>query len=198
MSKEHKYWYLFKIFFKIGLFSFGGGFAMMTMIERSLVDEKNLLTHNRMMNIFSVCSAMPGSLALNVSTLTGFTLYGIRGAIVAMIGNLIPATVIVIGLVAFISAVENEPLFLAVMRGISPVVVGLIAGAAYRVSKRALKNIWCWGLMLTGVALLVFAPGVSTIYVVLGGIVLGLILAFIPLKELPKSTQEDLKTKERS
>ncbi|HWR45626.1 chromate transporter [Sporomusa sp.] len=131
---------LFITFSKIGAFSFGGGYAMMPVIEREVVDQKKWIGSEHIADIFTVTGCLPGAIGLNVAAFIGYKLRGIPGAIVSVCGNLLPSALIVLALSMMLLIVKSNPLFEAAFSGIRPTVVGLILCAAFRTGKTSLQS----------------------------------------------------------
>ena len=127
-------------FLKLGAFSFGGGYAMIPLIEREVVVNKKWIDKEKIVDIFAVVESLPGAVALNSSAFVGYTVAGIPGAVAAMLGNLTPSVIIVLLLSILISSVGSNPSISAIFNGIRPAIVGLIAYAAYRIGRTAIKD----------------------------------------------------------
>jgi chromate transporter len=122
---------LFLLFFKIGAFSFGGGYAMIPIMQEEVIYRRNLLTEQQFIDVISVAQVAPGAIAVNSATLLGFQVYGFPGALVATVAVILPSVMIIILLAyCFIKLQENchmENAFLIVR----PAILGLIASAVY-------------------------------------------------------------------
>ena len=141
MSQTKKnLWKLFATFFKIGAFTFGGGYAMISIIENECVSEKKWLTHDEMMDITVVAESTPGPLAINTATFVGYKVGGVLGSAAATCGVVLPS-LIVIGAIALF--LEN---FLAIkwvasaFKGIKAAVAFLIFGAGWKMFKKMKKT----------------------------------------------------------
>ena len=86
---------LFLTFAKIGLFTFGGGYAMISMIENNCVERKQWITHDEMMNVTVIAESTPGPIAINCATYVGYKLAGLAGAIVATFSMVLPSFVVI-------------------------------------------------------------------------------------------------------
>lgn len=127
-------------FLKLGAFSFGGGYAMIPLIEREVVVNKKWIDKEKIVDVFSVSESLPGAIALNSSAFVGYTVAGIPGAVAALLGNLTPSGIIVLLLSILISSVGSNPSISVVFNGIRPAIVGLIAYAAVKIGKTAIKD----------------------------------------------------------
>lgn len=141
MSRAKKnLWKLFSTFFKIGAFTFGGGYAMISIIENECVSEKKWLTHDEMMDITVVAESTPGPLAINTATFVGYKVGGILGS-VATTGGVVLPSLIVIGVIALFLENFLEITWVAsAFKGIKAAVAFLIFGAGWKMFKKMKKN----------------------------------------------------------
>ncbi len=173
---------LFATFFKIGSFTFGGGYAMIPLIEREVVENKKWVTSDEVIDVFAVAQSMPGAIAINSSTFIGYKIAGKRGAIIATAGVILPSLLIITVIAMFFSKVQDSPIVKAVFSGIRPAIVALILTAAIKVSKTSIVD--KIGLVLAVLAvILVVVFDVQAIVVILGGAAVGLGIYYLfPLK----------------
>ena len=166
----------FKTFFKIGLFTFGGGYAMIPMIEAEVVDKHKWLDKEEFLDIIAISQSCPGVLAINVSVFIGYKLKKIKGAVCSSLGTALPSFLIILAIAMFFHQFEDNKVVSAIFRGIRPAVVALIAVPTFNMAKSArITLINCW--IPIACALAIWMLGVSPIYVVLaagiGGYVYG-------------------------
>ena len=157
---------LFYSFFKIGTFTIGGGYAMIPLMEDIIVDKRHWLDREEFMDILSVSQAMPGVFAVNMATNIGYKLKGVKGSVVAVVGNIIvPVAIILLLAMVFRQFRENQVVE-AVFKGLRPAVVALIAAPVFKMAKTA-RISWqnCWIPILS--ALLIWLMGVSPVIVIL-------------------------------
>lgn len=170
------YWTLFFTFVKIGLFTIGGGYAMIPLIEREVVD-RGWLDKKDFMDIFAVTQSLPGVFAVNISIFVGYRLRKLSGSIVCALGSILPAFVIMLVIAIFFSHFQNNIWVVKIFNGIRPAVVALILvpciNAARTVHLKGL-NI----LFVVAGALLIWLVGISPAYIVLGAILGGFIYTF--------------------
>jgi chromate transporter len=119
------YWYLFIEFFKIGLFTFGGGYAMIPLV-RELVLEYGWLTEEAFTNFIGVCESTPGPVAINMATYVGSTQGGFLGSVAATFGVVLPSLIIIILIASLLNNLTKNRHFVNALKGIKPVVLGLI------------------------------------------------------------------------
>ena len=128
-------------FAKIGLFTFGGGYAMISVIEHSCVEQKNWITHEDMMNMTVIAESTPGPIAINCSTFVGYKQAGIPGALLATFGVVLPSFVIIYLISMFLNNFLEIPLVMHAFQGIKIAVGLLILDAAFTMIKKMKKDI---------------------------------------------------------
>lgn len=172
-KKSHVFRNLFLTFAKIGAFTFGGGWAMIAIMEREIVDNHGWLTKEEFMDQLAVAQSMPGILAVNISVAVGDKIAGTRGTVVSALGTIMPSFLIILAIAIFLTPdiIKNNPTVAAVFRGIRPAVVALILAPLVTNWKRA-GIIWKTAIIPVGAALLIWSgiPFVSNpiLYIVLG------------------------------
>lgn len=165
---------LFITFFKIGAFTFGGGWAMISIIEKEIVDKHHWLERNEFLDLLAVAQSLPGILAVNISVAVGDKLKGTRGSIAAAIGTILPSFMMILCIAIFLTPdlIKNNTIISSIFKGIRPAVVALII-APVITSARAAGINWRTIWIPIAVALLVWSklPVVSNpiLYIVLGG-----------------------------
>ena len=117
---------LFWTFARIGLFTFGGGYAMIPLIEHACVEQKEWMTHDEMMNVTVIAESTPGPIAINCATFVGYKQRGLAGAVVATVGMVLPSFVIILLVMALLKRALKNPWVQAVLRGVKPCIVGII------------------------------------------------------------------------
>ena len=119
---------LFYVFFKIGLFSFGGGYAMLPLIYQD-IQAFSLMNANEFSNVVALSQMTPGPIAVNAATYVGFKSAGVWGSVIATIGVSLPSLILVLIVSAFLQKFKDSPVIKGILSGISPATVGLIASA---------------------------------------------------------------------
>ena len=173
------YWQGFRTFFKIGMFTLGGGYAMIPIIEAEVVDRYKWLTKEEFLDIIAVAQSCPGVFAINVSVFVGYKLRKVKGAVATALGTALPSLIIILLIAIFFHRFQDSPVVAAVFRGIRPAVVALIAVPTFNLAKSAhITLATCW-IPVTG-ALAIWLMGVSPILVILiaalGGYVYGALI----------------------
>lgn len=132
---------MFWIFFKIGAFTLGGGFAMIPLMKAEFVDKLKWIDEDEFMDIIAVSQCAPGAVAINSSIYIGYRLYGYTGAVVAALGTVLPSFIIIL-LVAVVYAEAREiPAVQKAFRGVYTAIVVLILSAAVNLRKAAFKSL---------------------------------------------------------
>ena len=130
---------LFTTFVKIGLFSFGGGYAMIPLIQQEVVDKNAWISLEQFTDIIAISQITPGPIAINVATFIGYTTTGnILGATLATLGVVLPSLIIMIVLVKFLSKTQDNIYVIRAFKGLRLIVIGLILGAAFSLMKPAI------------------------------------------------------------
>ncbi|MDE7190554.1 MAG: chromate transporter, partial [Muribaculaceae bacterium] len=97
------YWQLFSSFFKIGAFTFGGGWAMISIIEREIVDKRHWIERDDFLDLLAIAQSLPGILAVNIATAVGDKIKGTRGSILASLGTILPSLLFILAIASFLS-----------------------------------------------------------------------------------------------
>ena len=160
------YWESFKTFFKIGIFTLGGGYAMIPLIEEEVVNRHRWVSREEMLDLIAIAQSCPGVFAINIAIFIGYKLNKVRGAIATSLGTALPSFLIILIIAMFFHQFEDNKVVAAMFRGIRPAVVALIAVPTFNLGKRAQLNkftIW----IPVACALAIWALGVSPIYIIL-------------------------------
>lgn len=165
---------LFISFLKIGPTTFGGGYAILPVIDKEVTEYRKWLTPKEMSEITALSGAAPGGIGVNVAALAGYRIAGIPGLLSAVAGISLPTILIMLILCAAASGFSDNRYVQAALHGIKPTVVALIVYAAVRMRKQALHNAITWGVAVTCLLLLLFFP-VQPLFVLAIGIVIGLV-----------------------
>ena len=128
---------IFSVFFKIGLFSFGGGYAMLPLIQREVVSIHNWVSPKEFIDIVAISQVTPGPIAINSATYIGFKTLGIPGSLAATLGVSLPSIMIMLVFCKFFFKFKNNKLVEDAFTGLRPATIGLIAAAAVLVAKSA-------------------------------------------------------------
>ena len=157
---------LFRIFFKIGVTTIGGGYALIPMMEHEIVKRTGWLTQEEFLDILAVAQATPGIFAVDMAGHIGHKLGGLRGALIASIANVLPSFVIILILATFFQQFKELTLVQNAFRAIRPVVVALIAAPVFSMARSAsLSRYTIWIPVLA--AILIYFFDVSPVYIIL-------------------------------
>lgn len=166
---------LFWSFFKIGLFTFGGGYAMIPLLQAELVERKRWLDEDEIMDYYSIGQCTPGIIAVNVSTFTGYKLRGLPGAIASTFGIVAPSLIIITVLANIIGFFFDNPYVVHAFTGIRIVVIALMLDVVFGMWRKNVSNWQQWLIFAAALGVMFFCA-VSPVWVVLGAGVSGLLL----------------------
>ncbi len=165
---------LFTTFFKIGLFSFGGGFAMIPLIQREVIERQKWIGDKDFLDMLVLAQSMPGPIAVNTAVFVGYKTAGMMGAIAATLGTVLPSFVVILLLALFFAEVRENRYVDAAFRAMRPAVVALIVAPLMGLVK-GMK--WYLAALAAAVAMAVWYFGVSPMYLIGAGVIVGVVLA---------------------
>ncbi|MBQ0052643.1 MAG: chromate transporter [Treponema sp.] len=169
---------LFAVLFKVGLFTFGGGIAMLPILETELVEKRNWATSEELLDWFAIGQSTPGIIAVNVATFVGHKRAGIIGGCVGTFGMVCPSLIIITLIAMFIGNFADIIWVQKALTGINVAVAAILTSAVIKFAKKSVKNLFGFVLLVVSfVAIFVF--NVSTVYIIFGSALLGVILAGI-------------------
>lgn len=137
---------LYLIFLQIGAFAFGGGYAVLPLIERYVIIQQHWLNYKEMTDLISLSQMTPGPIAINSATFIGTKVAGIPGAIVATLGNVTPQFILMMALGYFLFSGRKLRFLDRILKGLKPAIVGLIAIATLSMMESSLFNKGAWSL----------------------------------------------------
>ena len=117
---------IFISFFKIGLFTFGGGYAMLPLIEQELIAKRRWIEHKEFLDLLTLAQSVPGPIAINTSVFVGYKIRGFKGAIAALLGSVLPSFAIILVIALLFADIRHNPVVDAAFKGMRPAVVALI------------------------------------------------------------------------
>lgn len=164
----------FLTFFKIGLFTIGGGYAMIPLIEAEIIEKKKWIARDDFMDLMAIAQSCPGVFAINIAIFIGYRLRRVKGAIVSCIGTALPSFIIILLIALFFHQFKDNEVVAAAFRGIRPAVVALIAVPTYNLAKKAKLNRYTFWVPIVS-ALLIWLLGVSPILIIIAAGVCGYI-----------------------
>lgn len=166
------YLQMFQSFFKVGSMSIGGGYVMLPMIQKEVVDVRKWCTEEEVFDFYTLGQSLPGMISVNTATLIGYKLRGIRGAIVSTLGMILPSLVIIMLVASFFSNIKDNIYVQASFNAIRAAVVAIIGAAVVRMGKSGIQSVFSMVLAILAF-LLVYIIGISPIFVILAGIAVG-------------------------
>ncbi len=164
---------LFLIFFRIGAFTFGGGYAMIPILEREFVTERGWISDDDMLNFIAISQSTPGVIAVNMATFIGHRRRGIPGAVAATVGVVLPSLIIISIIAAFVSNFSDNIYVQKALRGINVAVAVILVCAVTTLGKKTIKDV-------IGLALAIFAFvavaifGINSIFVIIFALIVGI------------------------
>lgn len=171
---------LFLCFAKIGLFTFGGGYAMISLIEDNCVNQKKWITYDEMMNVTVIAESTPGPIAINCATYVGYKKAGLPGAVAATFGIVAPSFVVIYLISMFLDNFMEITIILKALWGIRIAVGILILNAAFNMIKKMKKKFLPVGIMLSACAIMltinIFSVRFSSVSLMLIASVFSLVL----------------------
>lgn len=171
------YWQLLYSFFKIGLFAFGGGYAMIPLIQAEIVGHR-WLTAQEFANVVAISQMTPGPIAVNSATFVGYRIMGLGGALVATIGVILPSFLLTLLVARFVFANQNHPIVKGLFAGIRPAVVALITSAAIFLLPSSITSIY-QGLLAVITLLVVIRTRINPLTLIFLGGVVGMVTRII-------------------
>ncbi|MGI6538162.1 MAG: chromate transporter [Caldicoprobacterales bacterium] len=178
---------LFTVFFRIGAFTFGGGFAMIPYIENEIVEKNHWIESDEILDIFAVVQSVPGVIAVNSSTFVGYRVAGLLGAFAATIGVVLPSYIIIAVIALLLYNFKDYPYVAEAFYGIQAGVTALMVHVVIKLGKKGAKNLFGLGLAAASfLALTVF--GAPAIMILLVSGVLGLIA--MNIRRIKKNNEE--------
>ena len=168
---------LFFTFFVIGMFTIGGGYAMLPIIEKEVVDKNHWLSKEEFIDMLAVVQSLPGPIAINSSVYIGYKIAKFWGSIVCALGAALPSFIIILFLAIVFTDIQDNPTIEKVFKGIRPAVVALIVVPVIFMAKTA-KITWKTVWIPVAVAVVVAFLGLSPAYIIVITAILGILFSF--------------------
>ena len=169
---------LFWTYLKIGTFTLGGGYAMLPLIQREVVDRQGWIDEEEFLNMIALAQAAPGLIAVNSAIFIGWRIGGWRGVAGAVLGAVLPSFLIILAIATVFAEWKEQPAVEAAFKGIRPAVVALIAAPLVKMA-RAAKISWLALLIPIAAALLIWLGHVNPVWVIFATIIITLIIVDI-------------------
>lgn len=177
-NKLKKIWRLFLSFLKIGAFTFGGGYAMIPLIQKEIVEKKEWITDDDILEIVAIAESTPGPIAINAATFVGFRICGFWGALFATLGVVIPSFFIILGISFILKEFQNVKVVQYAFNGIRAGVLALIIKALWSMYKQCPKNAISYIIIMAAFLLTAFL-NVDVLFVIIGCAIFGLISSVV-------------------
>lgn len=168
---------LFITFFKIGLFTIGGGYAMIPLIEREVVERKGWISREDFLDLLAIAQSAPGVFAVNISIFIGYRMRKSIGSVFCALGTVLPSIIIILAIALFLGKYRDNRIVENVFKGIRPAVIALILTPTIKLTSTAGLNKWTWWVPVV-TALLIWWIGVSPVWIIFATII-GAILYYI-------------------
>ena len=156
---------LFLTFAKVGVCTFGGGYAMLPILQREVVEKKGWATDEDLTDYFAIGQCTPGIIAVNTATFVGYKLKGIPGGILTSLGVVFPSLIIITAIAAFLANFADLPVVQHALAGVNAAVVALIFSSVIKLGKSTLKDAISVGIFLV-VLVLAFLVGLSPVLLI--------------------------------
>jgi chromate transporter len=165
---------MFYSFFKIGAFTIGGGYAMIPLIEKEVVDKKQWIDREDFLDMLALAQSAPGPIAVNTAVFVGYKMAGIPGMIFTVLGSVLPSFLIILIIAAFFVGIKDNEVVERIFKGIRPAVVALIAAPVIRLGKSAKINRKTIIIPILVAVLVAFAK-ITAVYIIIAAAVLGIL-----------------------
>ena len=175
-NKWKTLWQVFATFFKIGAFTFGGGYAMIPLIQRETVENHNWVTEDDILEIIAIAESTPGPIAINSATFVGYRTCGVLGSVAATLGVVLPSFVIIFAISFVLRQFQEVKAVQYAFNGIRAGVMALLCKALWGMYKKNKKN-WASYTVMAASFLLTAVLDVSVLPVLAGCAVFGLVTA---------------------
>lgn len=174
------YWKLFWTFLKIGTFTLGGGYAMIPLIQREVVEKEHWIEEEEFLNMLALAQSAPGVMAVNTAIFIGYKIRGWKGVVFTTLGSILPSFTIILLIATVFVRFKEQPAVEAVFKGIRPAVVALIAAPLYKMAKSA-KISWSTAVIPVATALILWILPLSPVWIIMLTIVASVL--YVWLKE---------------
>ena len=185
-----KTWQIFFTFLKIGAFTLGGGYAMLSMVEKAVVDKKKWIASDEFWDLITIVQSLPGVFAVNTALYVGHKIDGRKGAIAGMLGAILPSIVIILLLATVFREYRDLPEVERIFKGIRPCVVALILAPSLRMIKSS-KITWKTAIIPVAAVFLIWWCKVSPTIVILASIAGSLVYALVMEHKMKQNQREE-------
>lgn len=194
-NKVKIFFTLFWTFFKIGLFTFGGGYAMIALIEKEVVEKRKWLSHKEMLDLVAIAESTPGVISLNTATFVGAKMGGFWGSLGASIAVVLPSVIIISAISTVIETFRTNQYVQWAFWGIRSAVAALILNAVYKMFRSVEKSVVSYAVMGVSFALAVLSVldilPIDIVYIILASALFGVVWGYFKSKKKSKNTPPD-------
>lgn len=181
---------LYFTFAKMGAVTFGGGLAMMPVLQKELITKRGWITDEELLDYYAIGQSTPGIIAVNVSTFVGYKQLGVLGGIVATLGIVTPSLLIIMLLAKLIDSVDEFPAVQKALKGVNVAVAALLTKVSFDFCKKTIRNVFSAALVLCSFVLVYFFK-VQSFFVILGAVLIGSAVYFVNNPSMRKQKSED-------
>lgn len=181
---------LYFTFAKMGAVTFGGGLAMMPVLQKELITKRGWITDEELLDYYAIGQSTPGIIAVNVSTFVGYKQLGVLGGIVATLGIVTPSLLIIMLLAKLIDSVDEFPAVQKALKGVNVAVAALLTKVSFDFCKKTIRNVFSAALVLCSFVLVYFFK-VQSFFVILGAVLIGAAVYFVNNPSMRKQKSED-------
>jgi len=185
----HRAWLLFFFFFRIGFFTFGGGWSIIAQMTREFVEKRKWLTNEELMDMVSVAQSLPGIMIINCSVQFGYALGGVFCAFAAALGIALPSFIVLVAVTFCYNELSQNIYVARALVGVRAAVVPIIVSATLRLRKAALVDKLSWALAVFALCICLFTNLSRIVVIIIGGIA-GLLILNIMAKKKDKEEEK--------
>lgn len=190
MTNDNSLWAIFCTMLKLGALTFGGGYAMVPLFEDEFVQKRKWITADDMVNMVALSQSVPGAIAINCGILIGYRLKKFKGALIAVLGIVLPSVIVLTAVTYLYEAVKDNAYVAGALRGIRAAVVALLVSAFWHFTKPFRKDI---------VSIIVFVIAftisltlnINSIYIILGAVVFGITVGVWHINKTTVASDKD-------
>lgn len=180
MKSENKYLTLFLSTLTISSFTFGGGYVIISLLQKKFCDELHWIDSEEMLNLAAIAQSSPGAVAVNAAIVVGYKVAGFRGAVISMIGTIIPPFIIISAISVCYTAFRHNQIVSAVLKGMQSGVAAVIADVVMNLSSNVYRESGWFSLFVTAAAFLAsWCGSVNVLWIILACGGYGLIRTFL-------------------
>ena len=172
-QKDASLWELFFEFFKLGMFTIGGGITMIPLLQGIVAEKKHWMTEDEAIDCIAVSQSLPGVVAINMATYVGSKKRGLAGAFAATVGVALPSLISIILVIEVLKGIGGNRYIVGALKGMKAAAAGMIAYAAYTIGSKVLKDTFSWTLGIAAFCLITLFD-INVIFVIIGAVMLGL------------------------